>query len=411
MVIAARLGAIAASKQGAIRLLTADGRPARVALVHEWFDAYYGSERVIEQILRCFPEADLFALVDVMPEAERGFLQGRPVRTSFIQRLPFARRHFRQYLALMPLAIEQFDLSGYDLVLSSSHAFAKGVLTGPGQLHVAYVHAPMRYAWEYQHQYLRQSGLDRGVRGAIARWILHRLRLWDSRTANGVDHFLANSRFIAARIGKIYRRDAAVVHPPVDVQQFRLQSRKEDYFLAVSRFVPYKHAETIVEAFQALPDRKLVVIGAGPGFARTRARAPSNVSLLGFQPADVLRRHMASAKALIFAAEEDFGITPVEAQACGTPVIAYAGGGALETVRGLDQARPTGLFFDQQTPDAIADAVERFERQGAALAPEDCRANAEEFTPERFRDGFVREVSDAWTRHGGRITSPAEVAG
>jgi glycosyltransferase involved in cell wall biosynthesis len=410
MVIAARLGAIAASNQGAIRLLTADGRPARVALVHEWFDSFYGSERVVEQVLHCFPEADLFALVDVMPEAERGFLQGRPVRTSFIQRLPFARRHFRQYLALMPLAIEQFDLSGYDLVLSSSHAFAKGVLTGPGQLHVAYVHAPMRYAWEHQHQYLRQSGLDRGVRGAIARWILHRLRLWDSRTANGVDHFLANSRYIAARIRKVYRRDAAVLFPPVDVHRFQFQSRKEDYFLAVSRFVPYKHAETIVEAFRALPDRRLVVIGDGPGLERTRGRASSNVSLLGFQPADALRGHMASAKALIFAAEEDFGITPVEAQACGTPVIAYAGGGALETVRGLDQARPTGLFFDQQTPEAIADAVERFEREGGAIAPEDCRAHAQGFAPERFREGFIREVSDAWARHGGRIPSPMAAA-
>jgi glycosyltransferase involved in cell wall biosynthesis len=405
MVIPARLGAVAAAQQAAPRLLTAAGRPARVALVHDWFDAYYGSERVVEQILRCFPEADLFALVDVMPDAERGFLQGKPVRTSFIQRLPFARRHFRQYLALMPLAIEQLDLSAYDLVLSSSHAFAKGVLTGPRQLHVAYVHAPMRYAWEYQHQYLRQSGLDRGVRGAIARWILHRLRLWDSRTANGVDCFLANSSFIAARVRKIYRRDAAVVHPPVAVQQFPLESRKEDYFLAVSRFVPYKHTETIVEAFRTLPQRRLMVIGDGPGLERTRARAPSNVSLLGFQPADALRRHMASAKALIFAAEEDFGITPVEAQACGTPVIAYAGGGALETVRGPDWSRPTGLFFDAQTPEAIVDAVERFEREGAAFAPEDCRANAQQFAPERFREAFVREVSDAWTRHGGRIAS------
>jgi glycosyltransferase involved in cell wall biosynthesis len=403
MVIAARLGAIAAAPQGAPRLLTAAGRPVRVALVHDWFDAYYGSERVVEQILRCFPEADLFALVDVMPEPERGFLQGKPVRTSFIQRLPFAHRHFRQYLALMPLAVEQLDLSAYDLVLSSSHAFAKGVLTGPGQLHVAYVHAPMRYAWEYQHQYLRQSGLDRGVRGVIARWILHRLRLWDSRTANGVDHFLANSSFIAARIRKIYRRDAAVVFPPVDVRRFELQPRKEDYYLAVSRFVPYKQTETIVEAFSALPDRKLVVIGDGPGLERTRARAPANVTLLGFQPADALRRRMAGARALIFAAEEDFGITPVEAQACGTPVIAYGRGGALETVRGPDQTRPTGLFFEEQTPAAIAEAVERFDREGAAFAPEDCRANAEEFTPERFREGFVREVSDAWARHGGRI--------
>jgi len=385
------------------QLLTPSGRRARIALVHDWFDSYYGSERVAAEILRCFPDAELFALVDVMAPEERGFLDGRTVRTSFLQRLPFARRHFRTYLPLMPLAIEQFDLSGYDLVLSSSHAFAKGVLTGPGQLHVAYVHAPMRYGWEYQHQYLRQSGLDRGVRGALTRAVLHYLRLWDHRTANQVDHFIANSGFVARRIDKIYRRPSAVVHPPVDVARFELQSSKEDYYLAVSRFAPYKHTETIVEAFRDLAPRRLVVIGDGPGLKRTRARASANVSLLGFQSFEVLRAHLSRAKALIFAAEEDFGITPLEAQACGTPVIAFGGGGALETVRDLDQARPTGLFFEAQTAAAIAAAVERFEREGGGILPEDCRAQAQGFTPERFRAAYLHQVSEAWARHGGRI--------
>lgn len=392
------------------QLFTASGRRARVALVHEWFDSYYGSERVVAQILKCIPDADLFALVDVMTAEQRGFLGGRAVRTSFLQRLPFARRHFRGYLPLMPLAIEQFDLSSYDLVLSSSHAFAKGVLTGPNQLHVAYVHAPMRYAWEYQHQYLRQSGLGRGLRGALARLLMHYLRLWDHRTANQVDHFIANSQFVARRIDKIYRRPSAVVYPPVEVARFALQTVKEDYYLAVSRFAPYKHTETIVEAFRDLEPRRLVVIGDGPGLKRARARATPNVTLLGFESSEVLQRHMARAKALIFAAEEDFGITPVEAQACGTPVIAFGGGGALETVRGLDRARPTGLFFEAQTAAAIAAAVECFERDGQAIAPADCRANALDFTPERFRAAYLEQVAKAWARHGGQVVRTSDAA-
>jgi glycosyltransferase involved in cell wall biosynthesis len=392
------------------QLLTASGRRARVALVHEWFDSYYGSERVVAQILKCFPDAELFTLVDVMTAEQRGFLGGRPVRTSFLQRLPFARRHFRGYLPLMPLAIEQFDLSSYDLVLSSSHAFAKGVLTGPNQLHVAYVHAPMRYAWEYQHQYLRQSGLGRGLRGTLARSVLHYLRLWDLRTANQVDHFIANSEFVARRIAKIYRRPSTVVYPPVDVARFALQAAKEDYYLAVSRFAPYKHTETIVEAFRDLGARRLVVIGDGAGLKRARARATPNVTLLGFQSFEALQRHMGRAKALIFAAEEDFGITPVEAQACGTPVIAFGGGGALETVRGLDRARPTGLFFDGQTPAAIAAAVERFEREGGTILAADCRANALDFTPERFRAAYLKGVAEAWAQHGGQVVRTSDAA-
>jgi glycosyltransferase involved in cell wall biosynthesis len=392
----------------AVQLLTAAGRPARVALVHDWLDAYYGSERVVEQILRCFPDADLFTLVDVLPEDQRGFLAGRRIATSFIQRLPLARRRFRAWLPLMPLAIEQFDLSPYDLVLSSSHAFAKGVLTGPDQLHVAYVHAPMRWAWEYQHQYLRESGLGRGLRSWLARWMLHRLRLWDLRTVNGVDRFIANSHFIARRIEKIYRRESVVVHPPVDVAAFPLQREKEPHYLAVSRFVPYKHAHTVVEAFARLPDRRLVVIGEGPGLAAAKAKAPANVTFLPFQPQDEVRRHLQRARALIFAAEEDFGITPVEAQAAGTPVIAYGRGGALETVRGLDQPLPTGLFFREQTAEAIAAAVERFEREGGAIDPDACRDNALAFTPARFRTAYGREVSAAWQAHGGSLAVAGE---
>lgn len=390
-------------------LVTRAGRPARIALVHDWLDSYYGSERVVEQILLCFPDADLFALVDWLEDDQRDFVLGKRATTSFIQRLPFSKTHFRSYLPLMPLAIEQFDLQGYDLVLSSSHAIAKGVLTGPGQLHISYVHAPIRYAWEYQHQYLRESGLDRGLKGWLARWMLHKIRLWDYRTGNGVDRFIANSAFIAARIKKIYGREARVIHPPVDVGAFPLRAEKEDHYLAVSRFVPYKHAETIVRAFAQLPEKKLVVIGDGQGFARARAAATPNVSLLGRLPFSELCDHMQRARALIFAAEEDFGITPVEAQAAGTPVIAYGAGGALETVRGLDHESPTGLFFEAQTPEAIADAVRRFEQVAPSIPPERCRAHAKAFAPERFRQAYLRLVIEAWRSHGGGL-SPATLA-
>ncbi len=386
------------------RLLTPGGRPAKVALVHEWFDRFYGSERVAAEILACFPDADVFALVDIMPTHERAFLEGRTITTSFIQRLPFGgSARFRSYLPLFPLAIEQFDLSAYDLVLSSSHAVAKGVLTGPAQLHVAYVHTPMRYAWELQHDYLRQSGLDKGLKGALARYLMHRLRLWDLRTVNGVDRFIANSDYVAKRIRKIYRRASDVVYPPVDVERFRLQTNKRDHYLAVSRFVPYKHTETIVDAFVGMPDKKLVVIGDGPGLKAAQARATANVTLLPPQPFEVLQQHMRDARALIFAPEEDFGITPVEAQAAGTPVIAYGAGGVLETVRDLGRPKPTGLFFDAQTPEAIRVAVARFEHQDHVISAGDCRDNALGFATRRFRRRYIRTVVDAWRDHGGKV--------
>ncbi len=390
-------------------LLTASGRPAKVALVHEWFDHFYGSERVAAEILNCFPEADVFTLVDIMEGDERAFLDGKRITTSFIQRLPFGNsKRFRKYLPLFPYAIEQFDLSDYDLVLSSSHAVAKGVLTGADQVHVAYVHTPMRYAWELSHEYLRQSGLARGLKGLLTRYFLHKLRLWDLRTVNGVDRFIANSAYVGRRIQKTYRRPSKVIHPPVDVDRFQMRpDEKKDHYLAVSRFVPYKHTETIVDAFVGMPDRKLVVIGDGPGLKAAKARATSNITILPPQPFHELERHMREARAFIFAPEEDFGITPVEAQAAGTPIIAYGAGGVLETVRDLDQSEPTGLFFEAQTPEAIRATVQRFEQQGNVINPEHCRKNAERFTASNFRRDYLDHVRDAWLDHGGKIEDVA----
>ncbi|MGH7508222.1 MAG: glycosyltransferase family 4 protein [bacterium] len=367
----------------------------KTAIVHDWLVVYAGAERVLEQMIKVLPESDLFSLIDFLPDSARGFLGGRRARTSFLQRLPGARSHYRRYLPLMPLAIEQFDLSGYDLVVSSSYAVAKGVLTGPDQLHLCMCYSPMRYAWDLQHQYLRESGLDRGFRGALARQVLHRARNWDIRTGNGVDGFIAISHFVARRIRKVYRRDSAVIYPPVDVETFTPgPAPREPFYLTASRLVPYKRVDLVVDAFAALPERRLVVIGNGPEGTRIRRRAGDNVCFLGHQPQQILREHMQRARAFIFAAEEDFGIVPLEAQACGTPVIAYGRGGALETIRGLDQNSPTGVFFDEQAPESVRQAISLFELQETRLSAAACRNNACRFAPERFRREFEQYVSE-----------------
>jgi glycosyltransferase involved in cell wall biosynthesis len=294
----------------------------------------------------------------------------------------------------MPLAIEQLDLSGYDLVISSSHAVAKGVLTGPDQIHVSYVHTPIRYAWDMQHQYLRESNLDRGIKAWLARWFLHKMRLWDIRTSPGVDHFVSNSKFIARRIKKVYGRTAKVIYPPVDCDRFQMVKEKEDFYLTASRLVPYKRVDLIVEAFNQMPDCRLVVIGDGPDYAKIKALAGKNVEVLGYQSDERLRELMGKARAFVFAAEEDFGITPVEAQACGTPVIAFGKGGSLETVR-ASGSEPTGVFFEEQSAASVKSAVLSFETKRHSFSAESCRAHAEKFSAKRFReeiDLFVQSV-------------------
>jgi glycosyltransferase involved in cell wall biosynthesis len=334
----------------------------KVAIVHEWLEHYAGSERVLAQLLNCYPNADVFAVVDFLPAEERDFLNGRKVTTSFIQNLPLARTRFRNYLQLMPLAVEQFDLGLYDLVISSHHAVAKGVLTGPDQVHISYVHSPMRYAWDLHAQYLRESGLERGLKSLYVRWLLHRIRIWDVRSANGVDVFVANSHYIARRIQKAYRREAVIVAPPVALQDFVPGQGPRAGFLVVSRFAPYKQVELIVEAFRRMPQHHLTVVGAGPSqalVAKAAHNAP-NITLRPPAPRGELVALMQSARALLVAAEEDFGITTVEAQACGTPVIAFGKGGTRDIIG--DTAQPhTGILFDAQTPEAIIDALGRFE--------------------------------------------------
>jgi len=359
----------------------------KVAIVHEWLVNYAGSEKVLEQMLNAFPDADLYSLVDFLPEDQRGFIMHKKVHTSFLQRFPLAKTKYRSYLPLMPTAIERLDMSGYDLVISSNHCVAKGVITKHNQKHICMIYTPVRYAWDLKEQYLQESGLDKGLKGLIARGILSYIRNWDRRTVDNVDEFIAISKYIQERVKKHYNRDSVVIYPPVDVDKFTLQENKEDFYLTVSRMVPYKKIDLLVDVFTEMPDKKLVVIGEGPDFAKIKSKAGKNIVLMGYQPFDILKEKMQKAKAFVFAAEEDFGIAPVEAQACGTPVIALGKGGALETVVS-DGNNPTGVFFSEQSVPSLQAAIQEFEAHIDQFTPQACRTNAERFSVERFRKEF-----------------------
>lgn len=364
----------------------------KVAIIHDWLVTIAGAEKVLSEIISIYPDSDLYAVIDFLTPEQRKHISGKKAKTTFIQSLPKSQTKYRAYLALMPLAIEQVDLSSYDLIISSSHAVAKGVTTGPNQLHICYCHSPIRYAWDMQPQYLKEANLERGIRSWIARYILHRIRQWDHRTANGVDHFVANSGYIARRIWKTYRRESTVIYPNVAVEEFTQQNKKEEFYLTASRMVPYKKIDLIVRAFAAMPDKKLIVIGDGPQLNKVKQSATSNISILGYQETPVLRDYMQRAKAFVFAAEEDFGITPVEAQACGTPVIAYGKGGSLETV--IDGK--TGILFSMQSEDSICEAVHRFENH---FTPDYhmIRQNAERFSTAVFKRRFKEFAENTYS--------------
>ncbi|MDU9363934.1 glycosyltransferase family 4 protein [Klebsiella sp. 141203] len=372
-------------------------RDLNVGIVADWFITYAGSEKVVAELIKSYPESHLYSVVDFLSSENKKHFQNKEITTTFIQRLPKAKKKYQTYLPLMPIAIEQLDVSKHDVILSSSHAVAKGVLTGPDQLHISYVHSPIRYAWDLQHQYLREAGLDHGLKGMIAKLILHKMRMWDYRTANGVDHFIANSQFIARRIKKVYGREADVIYPPVDVNRFLLNEDKEDYFFTASRLVPYKRIDLIVEAFSHMPDRKLVVVGDGPEMQKIKSKATANIEILGYQSNEIMQEHMRNAKAFVFAAEEDFGITPVEAQSCGTPVIAFGKGGSLETVRPFGVDNPTGILFDKQDVASVIDAVQKFETMQDQILPNDCRAHALKFSTERFNQEIAEYVNSKYS--------------
>ncbi len=353
-----------------------------IGLVHEWLTTYAGSERVVEQIAKTMPIAHLYVLVDFLEKQRPEVFDEIPVSTSGIQKLPFAKSKYRSMLPLMPLAVEQHDVTEHDLVIASQHCVSHGVITRPDQPLISYVHSPMRYAWDLQHEYLRNKGIDWGIRSMIARKILHYTRLWDRAAADRVDHFVANSKFIAQRIRKFYRRESTVIHPPVATDDFQLHEQKEDFYLTAGRMVPYKKFELVVRAFANMPDRKLIVIGEGPEMKKVKAEAAPNITFEGHQPFSTLCKRMGQAKGFVFAALEDFGIMPVEAQACGTPVIAYGRGGSVETV---DDGK-TGVLFPEQTVASLIEGIERFE--SLEFPPEVCREHSLKFSEQRFRKEF-----------------------
>ncbi len=377
----------------------------RVAVVHDWLDTWGGGENVLAEILHAYPQADLHALVDFLPEGSRADLGGRRARTTFLQHIPGARKYFRRLLPVFPRAIESLDLAGYDLVLSSSHAVAKGVRTSTHQVHVCYCHTPMRYAWDLRAQYLGQTNLAHGLRGALVNRALDRLRDWDRATSARVTAFIANSAFVRERIARCYDREAVVIPPPVDTDFFAPAKAPgappaRDYYFAASRLVPYKRLDLIAGAFATLPQARLVIAGAGPEEARARAAARSNVEFVGHVSRERMRDLLRGARAFVFAAEEDFGILPVEAQACGTPVIAYGRGGVKETVRPLGQIRPTGLFFAEQTAASLAAAVMRFENERSRIDAAHCRIQALRFASGRFTAAYTDFVERTWRAAG-----------
>ncbi len=383
----------------------------RVAIIHDWLYVLGGAEKVLSAMVRCFPSADLFTLFDVLTPEDRAKAGLPQSRSTFLQHMPAIKKKHRSYLPLMPVAIEQLDLSGYDVVLSSSHAVAKGVITGADQLHISYVHSPMRYAWDLQHQCLREAQLDRGLKSLLARYILFKMRLWDTRTAAGVDAYLANSHYVSRRIRKVYGRPSTVIHPPVAVPAElpappmpSTQSEEQGFFLAASRLVPYKNILAIVQAFAALPDKRLVVAGTGPELDRLKAVAATNVEFKGFVPDQELRRLMGAAKAFVFAAEEDFGIVPVEVQGQGTPVIALGRGGARETVV-TSGPSPTGMFFDRPNAECITAAVKAFEQQTGMFSRSACHANALQFETARFERDYKQFVLDQYGLFKQRLSS------
>jgi glycosyltransferase involved in cell wall biosynthesis len=374
----------------------------RVAIVQEWLVTLGGSEHVLAQLMKIFPQADVFTLVHTMSEEQTLALGVRRVVTSPLQRIPAARRNHRNFLPLFPAAVRSLDVSAYDLVISNSHSVAKGVRTHDQQTHICYCLSPMRYAWDLREQYLRESGLDRGAKGAAARLLLEGLRRWDRANTARVDSFATLSHYIADRIRRAYGRESTVIYPPVDTDFYTPGSEpRGDYFLTASRFVPYKKIDTIARAFALLPGERLVIVGDGPDRDKVRVAAGPNVELVGHASRERLRSLLRGARAFIFAADEDFGIAPVEAQACGTPVIAFGRGGATETVVGLGDATgraPTGLFFGEQTPEAIADAVRQFGSVTGGLSPQSCRGNAERFSESRFRVEMSEFISTELSR-------------
>ncbi|MFD1161311.1 MULTISPECIES: glycosyltransferase [Hwangdonia] len=368
------------------------------ALIHDWYTVYGGAERCVESFTNIWSDFDHFSLIDNLSQKHRDIiLKGKQTKNSFIQKLPFGKTKYRSYLPFFPLAIEQLDLTDYDLVISSSSSVAKGVLTRPNQLHISYVYSPVRYAWDLYAQYIKEAKLDKGIKGFFARYFLFKLRLWDYSTANRPDHYIAISNYVGKRIKKIYNKESIVIYPPVDTESFTITKQTSDYYITCSRMVPYKKIDLIVEAFSKT-DKKLIVVGDGPDYKKIKKLVSPNINLKGYVEKEEMQELIKRARAFIFAAEEDFGIAPIEAQACGVPVIAFGKGGALETIKGVFPSESmiseteTGVFFDNQKVNSLLEALNYFEKNESLFNKEVIRKNAERFSIKRFENEFKETV-------------------
>lgn len=354
----------------------------KVAIVHEWLSVYGGSERVVEEIHELFPEAPIYTLVydeDNMPERFKNY----DIRTTFVQHLPFAKKKYPNYLPLMPRAFEELDLTEYDLVISSSTACAKGVITRSDAIHICYCHTPMRYAWEFYYEYIKDMN---PIKRFIIALFMHRIRIWDRLAADRVDFFIANSNYIKGRIAKYYRRPSQVIFPPVNTHLYHIEE-KQDFYLIVSRMVTYKRVDLAVQAFNEL-GLPLIVIGGGPEEKKIKKAANDNIKFLGRLNDEEIVKYYARSKAFIFPGEEDFGITPIEAQASGTPVIAYGRGGALDTVRDGE----SGILFKEQTIESLIKAVKTFEDKGVAWTSQEIKEYSEMFSVAHFKESLKKHI-------------------
>jgi glycosyltransferase involved in cell wall biosynthesis len=372
-----------------------------IAIVHDWCPAFRGGERVLAELCKTFRGAEIFTLFDFLPpHVKEAHFPGITFHTSLANRIPGVEKFYRSLFFLCPFLIEQFDVTGYDAVITSSAAFARGVLTRPDQPHLCYVHSPIRYAWDEQFSYLEQGRLGYGPKGLLFRYLLHRLRTWDTRTAHNPDIMLANSSYVRSRIRRIYGRDALVVHPPIDLADLEYATDKDDYYVTASFLAPYKRTDLVVRAFNEMPSRRLLVLGEGQQSAVLRALAGPNVTFTGYLPRREYVRTVAHAQAFVFAGCEDFGIALAEAQACGTPLIAFARGGARDIVQPLGAAdEPTGILFAHQEVEDIVIAVAQFEANRLVITPAACRRNAMRFSVERFRREIINAFQSAQAIH------------
>lgn len=373
---------------------SADLRAERIAIVHDWLTVIGGAEAVVKELVAVCPNSELFTVFNQPNRDISDILQGRPLHVSGLNRLPGVARYYKHLLLLAARAIEAFDVSDFDIVISSSAAVAKGVITAPGQPHIGYIHSPARYAWDLTHEYMRLHGLESGLKGALARELMHRFRKWDARTIAGVDVVVANSQFIRERIWKVYRRNSQIIYPPVDTERFATERTGARHFITTSRLVGHKRVDLMVDAFSQRPDLKLVIVGDGVELNKLKAQATTNVEFLGALPdAEILALYR-EARAFLHCAVEDFGIAPVEAQAAGLPVIALGMGGTAESVVGTGKGQ-TGVWFDRQTPASLLEAIRRFEAIESSFEPAVIKANAARFSRASFHSAIADLVANA----------------